>query len=177
MMRWKRKALWSIRSCGIFTTKSPTAKCEKMLCMHLLLPSSTNRRGRTIPSSFGFLPRLLRCSDHHSFPGGCLSAADTQPAPQPGYLAGTGMGLILCNMILRPPVGSMCPYDFLEQYNGVYIKLLIDGLLDNYIPSGVLLLLSKPVWHCCAATRSWTACYPWLLSGQKDCKTPHKGKI
>lgn len=120
MMRWKRKALWSIRSCGIFTTKSPTAKCEKMLCMHLLLPSSTNRRGRTIPSSFGFLPRLLRCSDHHSFPGGCLSAADTQPAPQPGYLAGTGMGLILCNMILRPPVGSMCPYDFLEQFNGAY---------------------------------------------------------
>ena len=47
-----------------------------------------------------------------------------------------GMGLILCNMILKPLVGRMRPYDFQELYNGVTIQLLISGLSDNSFPSG-----------------------------------------
>lgn len=46
------------------------------------------------------------------------------------------MGLIICNMILKPLVGRIRPYDFQELYNGVTIKLLISGLSDNSFPSG-----------------------------------------
>ena len=46
------------------------------------------------------------------------------------------MGLIICNMILKPLVGRIRPYDFQELYNGVTIKLLISGLSDNTFPSG-----------------------------------------
>ena len=53
-----------------------------------------------------------------------------------GMWLALAMGLIICNMILKPLVGRIRPYDFQEQFNGVYIKLLIDGLSDNSFPSG-----------------------------------------
>ena len=46
------------------------------------------------------------------------------------------LGLIVCNMILKPVVGRIRPYDFQEQFNGVHIKLLLDGLSDFSFPSG-----------------------------------------
>ena len=46
------------------------------------------------------------------------------------------MGLVLCNMILKPVVGRIRPYTFQEQFNGVTIKLLLDGLSDYSFPSG-----------------------------------------
>lgn len=43
-----------------------------------------------------------------------------------GMWLALAMGLVICNMILKPLVGRMRPYDFQELYNGVTIKLLID---------------------------------------------------
>ena len=68
------------------------------------------------------------------------------------------MGLVLCNMILKPLVGRIRPYDFQELYNGVTIKLLIDGLSDNSFPSG----------HTIAAFEACIA----LLCGNKKLGVP-----
>ena len=68
------------------------------------------------------------------------------------------MGLVVCNMILKPLVGRMRPYDFQELYNGVTIKLLIDGLSDNSFPSG----------HTIAAFEACIA----LLCGNKKLGVP-----
>ena len=68
------------------------------------------------------------------------------------------MGLVICNMILKPLVGRMRPYDFQELYNGVTIKLLIDGLSDNSFPSG----------HTIAAFEACVA----LLCGNKKLGVP-----
>jgi len=46
------------------------------------------------------------------------------------------IGLVICNMILKPLVGRIRPYDFQEQFNGIHIQLLISGLSDNSFPSG-----------------------------------------
>ena len=46
------------------------------------------------------------------------------------------LGLIVCNMILKPVVGRIRPYDFQEQYNNVVVPLLISGLSDFSFPSG-----------------------------------------
>ena len=45
------------------------------------------------------------------------------------------MGLVVCNMILKPWVGRIRPYDFQEQL-GVTIQLLIDKQHDFSFPSG-----------------------------------------
>lgn len=75
-----------------------------------------------------------------------------------GMWLALAMGLILCNMILKPLVGRMRPYDFQEQFNGVYIKILIDGLSDNSFPSG----------HTIAAFEACVA----LLCGNKNLGIP-----
>ncbi len=46
------------------------------------------------------------------------------------------MGLVICNIILKPVVGRIRPYDFQEQYNNVIIPMLISGLSDFSFPSG-----------------------------------------
>ena len=68
------------------------------------------------------------------------------------------LGLLICNIILKPLVGRMRPYDFQELYNGVTIKLLIDGLSDNSFPSG----------HTIAAFEACIA----LLCGNKKLGVP-----
>ena len=75
-----------------------------------------------------------------------------------GMWLALAMGLIICNMILKPLIGRMRPYDFQEQFNGVYIKLLIDGLSDNSFPSG----------HTIAAFEACVA----LLCGNKKLGIP-----
>ena len=75
-----------------------------------------------------------------------------------GMWLALAMGLIICNMILKPLVGRMRPYDFQELYNGVTIKLLIDGLSDNSFPSG----------HTIAAFEACVA----LLCGNKKLGVP-----
>ncbi len=46
------------------------------------------------------------------------------------------MGLVICNIILKPIVGRIRPYDFQEQYNHVIIPMLVSGLSDFSFPSG-----------------------------------------
>ncbi len=46
------------------------------------------------------------------------------------------MGLVVCNIILKPVVGRIRPYDFQEQYNNMIIPMLISGLSDFSFPSG-----------------------------------------
>ena len=75
-----------------------------------------------------------------------------------GMWLALAMGLVICNMILKPLVGRMRPYDFQELYNGVTIKLLIDGLSDNSFPSG----------HTIAAFEACIA----LLCGNKKLGVP-----
>ena len=45
------------------------------------------------------------------------------------------MGLVVCNMILKPVVQRIRPYDF-QALHGVHIQLLISGLSDFSFPSG-----------------------------------------
>ena len=75
-----------------------------------------------------------------------------------GMWLALAMGLILCNMILKPLVGRIRPYVFQEQFYGVHIKLLIDGLSDNSFPSG----------HTIAAFEACVA----LLCGNKKLGIP-----
>ena len=75
-----------------------------------------------------------------------------------GMWLALAMGLVICNMILKPLVGRIRPYDFQELYNGVTIKLLIDGLSDNSFPSG----------HTIAAFEACIA----LLCGNKKLGVP-----
>ena len=46
------------------------------------------------------------------------------------------LGLVVCNMILKPVVQRIRPYDFQEQVNGVIIPMLVSGLSDFSFPSG-----------------------------------------
>ena len=46
------------------------------------------------------------------------------------------MGLVVCNMILKPGVARIRPYDFQEERLGVVINLLIDKQHDYSFPSG-----------------------------------------
>ena len=46
------------------------------------------------------------------------------------------MGLLVCNIWLKPTVARIRPYDFQEQYLGVIIKLLIEKQHDFAFPSG-----------------------------------------
>ena len=47
-----------------------------------------------------------------------------------------GMGLVLCNLILKPLVGRMRPFDYQLQYFATYIPLLIEAPADYSFPSG-----------------------------------------
>ena len=46
------------------------------------------------------------------------------------------LGLVVCNMTLKPLIGRIRPYDFQAQNFGITIKLLVDGLHDASFPSG-----------------------------------------
>lgn len=46
------------------------------------------------------------------------------------------IGLLVCNLTLKPLVGRIRPYDYQLQNYGVQIKLLVDGLHDFSFPSG-----------------------------------------
>ena len=46
------------------------------------------------------------------------------------------MGLLVCNIWLKPAVGRIRPYDFQEKYLGVIINLLIEKQHDFAFPSG-----------------------------------------
>lgn len=46
------------------------------------------------------------------------------------------MGLVICNMILKPGVGRIRPYDFKELYFNEAIVLLVDAQHDFSFPSG-----------------------------------------
>ena len=54
-----------------------------------------------------------------------------------GFSMGAALliGLIICNMTLKPLVGRIRPYDFQADL-GITIKLLVDGLHDYSFPSG-----------------------------------------
>lgn len=46
------------------------------------------------------------------------------------------MGLVVCNMILKPLIERPRPYDFQEEQFGIFIKLLIERQHDFAFPSG-----------------------------------------
>ena len=46
------------------------------------------------------------------------------------------MGLVVCNMILKPTVGRIRPYDFQLEYFGKEIQLLAGAMHDFSFPSG-----------------------------------------
>lgn len=46
------------------------------------------------------------------------------------------MGLLICNILLKPMVGRPRPYDFQRTEFGIIIQLLIDGQSDFSFPSG-----------------------------------------
>ena len=64
------------------------------------------------------------------------------------------MGLLICNVYLKPTIARIRPYDFQEQYLGVVIELLIDKQHDFAFPSG----------HTIA---SFEACTVLLLGSKK----------
>ena len=64
------------------------------------------------------------------------------------------MGLLVCNVYLKPTIARIRPYDFQEQYLGVVIELLIDKQHDFAFPSG----------HTIA---SFEACTVLLLGSKK----------
>ena len=63
------------------------------------------------------------------------------------------IGLVVCNLILKPAVGRIRPYDFQEEHFKIVIDLLIDKQHDFSFPSGhtiasfeaaTVLLLNSP---------------------------------
>ena len=64
------------------------------------------------------------------------------------------MGLLVCNIILKPAVGRMRPYDFQKEYFQVIINLLIEKETSLSFPSG----------HTIA---SFEACTVLLLNGKR----------
>lgn len=46
------------------------------------------------------------------------------------------IGLLVCNLTLKPLVGRIRPYDYQLQHFGITINLLIEGLHDFSFPSG-----------------------------------------
>ena len=46
------------------------------------------------------------------------------------------MGLLLCNLTLKPLIARIRPYDYMAQNFGVNIKLLVDAQHDFSFPSG-----------------------------------------
>ena len=46
------------------------------------------------------------------------------------------LGLLICNLAMKPLFARIRPYDYLLKYHGVHIKLLIDAQHDFSFPSG-----------------------------------------
>lgn len=53
-----------------------------------------------------------------------------------GMLLALIMGVVICNVTLKPLVGRIRPYDYQQEYFGVTIPLLIDRMHDFSFPSG-----------------------------------------
>lgn len=53
-----------------------------------------------------------------------------------GMLLALIMGVLICNVTLKPLVRRIRPYDFQEQHFGIIINLLIDRMHDYSFPSG-----------------------------------------
>lgn len=53
-----------------------------------------------------------------------------------GMMFALMMGLVICNIWLKPAVGRIRPYDFQEEYLGVVVNLLIEKQHDFAFPSG-----------------------------------------
>lgn len=53
-----------------------------------------------------------------------------------GMLLALIMGVLICNVTLKPLVRRIRPYDFQEQHYGILINLLIDRMHDYSFPSG-----------------------------------------
>lgn len=53
-----------------------------------------------------------------------------------GMIIALMMGLLVCNISLKPTIARIRPYDFKEEYLGVVVNLLIDKQHDFAFPSG-----------------------------------------
>jgi len=53
-----------------------------------------------------------------------------------GMMLALMMGLLICNIWLKPTVGRIRPYDFQEEHLGVVVNLLIEKQHDFAFPSG-----------------------------------------
>ena len=53
-----------------------------------------------------------------------------------GMMIALMMGLVICNICLKPTIARIRPYDFKEEYLGVVVNLLIDKQHDFAFPSG-----------------------------------------
>lgn len=53
-----------------------------------------------------------------------------------GMMLALMMGLVICNIWLKPAVGRIRPYDFQEEHLGVVVNLLIEKQHDFAFPSG-----------------------------------------
>ncbi|MDO5400611.1 MAG: phosphatase PAP2 family protein [Eubacteriales bacterium] len=53
-----------------------------------------------------------------------------------GMLIALVLGLLVCNVTLKPLVGRPRPYTFQEEQFGIHIALLVEGLKDFSFPSG-----------------------------------------
>lgn len=53
-----------------------------------------------------------------------------------GMIIALTMGLVICNICLKPTIARIRPYDFKEEYLGVVVNLLIDKQHDFAFPSG-----------------------------------------
>ena len=53
-----------------------------------------------------------------------------------GMMIALMMGLVICNICLKPMIARIRPYDFKEEYLGVIVNLLIEKQHDFAFPSG-----------------------------------------
>ena len=53
-----------------------------------------------------------------------------------GMMIALMMGLVICNICLKPMIARIRPYDFKEEHLGVVVNLLIDKQHDFAFPSG-----------------------------------------
>ena len=53
-----------------------------------------------------------------------------------GMIFSLAIGLLVCNITLKPLVARIRPYDFVMEYYGVDVPLLVEGLHDFSFPSG-----------------------------------------
>ena len=53
-----------------------------------------------------------------------------------GMMIALMMGLVVCNICLKPMIARIRPYDFQEEYLGVVVNLLIEKQHDFAFPSG-----------------------------------------